>query len=147
MSSRLYRAIIGVGISLGTTMSACGAIDTSSVQSPSDNDAGAEVEATPRTDAAGLDASKDVILDAFCDATWPTTKGNSGGPTCGPTDACADSGPAPRCFEAIGPSICESHRPGFAAWCVGGEWKCSHGSIPGTDCKCWGPLQPGQSCP
>ncbi len=128
MSSRLYRAIVGVGISLGTTVGACsGALENS----PDGNDT----------------ARKGAILDAFCDATWPTTKGNSGGPTCGPVAACAEAGRAPTCYEALAPSVCNADSPGSAAWCVGDQWACSMASVTYTSCKCWGPLEAGASCP
>lgn len=175
MSSRLYRAIVGVGISLGTSMGACsGAIEMSqdgngngsdidaaqdgdgSVSSDSavTGDAGARDAARSGdagADSAALDAAKDApkdaILDAFCDATWPTTKGNSGGPTCGPVVACAEAGPAPRCVEELAPSVCNAVSPGSAAWCVGDQWACSTGSVPQASCTCWGPLEAGASCP
>jgi hypothetical protein len=176
MSSRLFRAIVGVGISLGATSAACiGTGDgglgvtedggpetedptTSSSSADSSSGDAAKSKKDARADAS-VDAPKDAILDAFCDATWPTTKGNSGGPTCGPIDACSDAGPAPRCYAEIGPSVCatsgssssSSSSSGssqvFAAWCVGGKWECSSGAIPESECKCWGPLEAGQGCP
>jgi hypothetical protein len=89
MTSRLFRAIVGVGISLGTASAAC---------------LGAVSEGGPST----ADAPGDVILDAFCDAAWPTTKGNPSGPTCGPIEHCAEAGPAPHCYRLVAPSTCDS---------------------------------------
>ncbi len=175
MSSKLYRAIVGIGISLGATSVAClGTVDTPSdvsddggseaaVRSEAGVGADAATAADSATDARAVDATvdapadagvdvavdapKDAILDAFCDAAWPTTKG-SGGPTCGPLDTCADSGPAPSCIEQLGPSTCNaSSSQVFPAWCFGGEWECSTGSIRIEQCTCWGPLDAGQSCP
>ena len=84
------------------------------------------------------------ILDAFCDAAWPTTKGNPGGPTCGAIDGCQDAGPALRCYTLVdaATSTCQSTSAVFPAWCVGGEWQCS-GGVPQAQCKCW----VGQPCP
>ena len=175
MSSRLFRAIVGVGISLGTMSAACSGavdeqadgVDTSEREtstpdpqpgdpapgsdSATSADARSSLDATDaRADAAAdapADAPRDVILDAFCDATWPTTKGNPAGPTCGPVQTCAEAGPAPHCYAQLGPSICSPNTQGFAAWCVGGKWECSTGAVPQDQCKCWGPLDAGQTCP
>ena len=183
MSSRLFRAIVGVGISLGATSAACvsggddgfdvtddGGSGTPDPSGPSPGaDASSSADAAKSTkdaraaDArvdAAADAPKDVILDAFCDAAWPTTKGNPGGPTCGPIDGCADAGPAPRCYAELGPSTCATSTGSsgsgsgstgsgqvLAVWCVGGKWECPTGSIPDNECKCWGPLEAGQTCP
>lgn len=158
MTSKLFRAVVGVGIALGTASGAClGAIDSvpeaddasttttpqpdgASTPKPTPSaDAGADAAADADADAP-LDAPKDVILDAFCDATWPTTKGNVHAPTCGPTEECEDAGPAPRCYYRIEGSDagCNVTKP-IPAWCVSAAWQCSTGAVPVSQCKCFGP--------
>jgi hypothetical protein len=116
---------------------------------PSELDAG--IDSTTPVDAA-LDAPKDVILDAFCDATWPTTKGNPGGPTCGAVVDCADAGHAPFCYATLSSTKCDEGKV-LPAWCVGGAWQCSPGSVAQEDCVCWmfgpdsGQLADGGPCP
>jgi hypothetical protein len=161
MSSKLFHAIVGVGISLGATMAAClGGVD----EEPGPADAGggeasndtSRGEDAPAVDAgagvdgeadAAADAPRDVILDAFCDAAWPTTKGNPHGPTCGPVEACAEAGAAPFCYPKFEPFVCDPMNQGAAAYCIEAHWECSTGSIPAERCKCWGPLEAGQACP
>jgi hypothetical protein len=166
MASRLFRAVVGVGIALGTSGVACfGAADDPAVStdasSPeasstsgrdsasSTEDAALDVDV--RADAgadaaldAPVDAPKDVILDAFCDASWPTTKGNPGGPTCGEITDCADAGPSLRCINTVSPpATCEATATLVPVWCVASQWQCSEGAIPQDECKCW----EGLPCP
>jgi hypothetical protein len=184
LSSRLFHAVVGVGIALGTSAIGCsGAIDVESAApdgavvpdlahedsgtSPdatkinSAHDAGADsnhdseldagIDATTGVDAA-LDAPQDVILDAFCDAAWPTTKGNPNPPTCGAVVDCADAGEAPFCYVALSSTQCDGNQL-VPAWCVGGDWQCSPGSTAQKDCVCWmfgpdaGQLADGGACP
>lgn len=159
MTSKLFRAIVGFGISLGTASAAClGAVDTlpeggsptgSGATEPAEapdgqgpgardggtHEGGGNTQSDARADVA--DAPHDVVLDAFCDAAWPTTKGNPGGPTCGPIHDCIDAGPAPHCWQAVDAITCNSSAPGVPAWCVGGTWHCSTGALPNEACKCW----------
>lgn len=160
MSSRLFRAVVGVGIALGTVSAACrGVVESTTDGSagPTDppgtvaprNEAGttANVDGgsgvNDAADAAG-DAPKDVILDAFCDAAWPTTKGNPGGPTCGPVTECAEAGAAPRCYRVVTSSTfaCDPQPPPEVAWCIRGHWECSGDGVPQEQCTCWA----GQPC-
>ncbi len=177
MASKLFRAVVGFGIGLGAASAACfGATDgttvggdvsadgkdastakvpgkTTSYEDPPSTEDPSE---TPTADAspdvkvvadAGIDAPKDVGADAFCDAAWPTTKGNNSGPTCGPIDACGDAGPAPRCYQLVGSAVCNPNNTGAVAFCVGGTWQCSSAAVPASQCTCFGPLEAGQTCP
>ena len=124
MASKLFRAVVGFGISLGAASAACvggaGSIEASAADTTTppgntwDPPPGSNWEApgsnseSPNSPASGdaradadaaADAPKDAMLDAFCDAAWPTTKGNPGGPTCGAVDGCGDAGPAPHCYK------------------------------------------------
>jgi hypothetical protein len=167
MASRLFRAVVGIGISLGTASVACfGGTDDPPAASPdaaqadpadsartqvdgaTSSDAGApDVRVQGDADAgdAAPDAPKDAGLDAFCDASWPTTKGNPGGPTCGDVTGCADAGYQPRCVvqTASSPVTCNPNVDAFPAWCVSTQWQCSEGSVPQEQCECW----VGVSCP
>lgn len=162
MASKLFRAVVGIGISLGTSSVAClGALDPTNADDapaaaiptappplgkPGDpppkttTDGGADA----RADVA-IDAPKDVLLDAFCDAAWPTTKGNPGGPTCGPVEECREAGPAPRCVEMADPATgtCKPSSKPSPAWCVTSAWQCSGGFVSVDECKCW----TGSPCP
>jgi hypothetical protein len=116
MASRLFHAVVGIGISLGTTSLACSGRVTTRLQAddvtadepaplPSASPVSSSNPVTPPTlvadagtdafapvddaaspdatsldgdvtdSAAVVDASTDALLDAFCDAAWPTTKG------------------------------------------------------------------------
>jgi hypothetical protein len=162
MSSRLFRAVVGVGIALGTVSAACLGV----VGDPADGadaSTGAPGTELPRTEAgstaetargkdvdaaadAPADAPKDVvILDAFCDAAWPTTKGSvPSAPTCGPVADCAEAGSAPYCarISTTSPVTCDPHPPVEVAWCVAGHWQCSGNGVPQEQCECW----VGQPC-
>ncbi|MBS2012609.1 MAG: hypothetical protein JST00_06980 [Deltaproteobacteria bacterium] len=126
MASKLFGAVVGVGLAMaaGTTV-ACLGSDPSSTS-------GAD-----SADGAAGDAPADAILDAFCDAAWPTTKGSPGGPTCGSTGECADAGPAPYCYRVVDPAAmkCEQNGKEVPAWCVDRAWRCSTGSAPALECR------------
>jgi hypothetical protein len=161
MSSRLFHTVVGLGIALGAQGVAClgggdatpasdategGAAPSPSASGTAASDAskpdatiGAADGAATAPDSGASDAPRDVILDAFCDAAWPTTKANGGaGPTCGAVDACKDAGLAPHCFgvTAETPLTCDSKRI-FPAWCVDGAWRCTTGTAREDACKCW----------
>lgn len=147
MASKLFRAVVGVGISLGTASAACLGSSSPAPDATADE---ASTPAPPSPDAgdapeSSADATTDALLDAFCDASWPTTKGNhAGGPTCGDTVDCHEAGPSPYCFKQVDPvaSICDT-APVLPAWCVGGSWQCSADGVPAEQCRCW----VGQTCP
>ncbi|MBK6696578.1 MAG: hypothetical protein IPG50_30975 [Myxococcales bacterium] len=131
MSSRLFKAIVGAGIALGATSVACGrfadesnaevgqptspAVGTpgpaATVSTSADGAAAALPEADANTDAeadAGVsevDGSADVLVDAFCDNTWPTTKGHGGelpSICVDPTGACTPKGLPHHCYADLG---------------------------------------------
>jgi hypothetical protein len=165
MRSKLFHAVVGVGISLGSA-AACGgsvasdlgaACGGGSAGAPQP-DAGIDV---PKPDAAGTggaagaagaggaagtagaggsagapvsdaglvadasisDASKDVIVEAFCDVSWPITK--SGREVCGPYEAC-ETKEAPWCFGKEPQGTCKL----YPVACVGAEWQCLGGATP-----------------
>src|SRR5687768_11966568 len=102
MASKLFRAVVGFGIGLGATSAACfgttddGGIVGSAAEAapdgstsntvPSPSSTGTSTAPDPDAEPtsndaspdgkvaadAGLDAPKDVGVDAFCDAAWPT---------------------------------------------------------------------------
>lgn len=161
MASKLFRAVVGFGIGLGATTAACfGATDggivgttaesvpdgsTSTVPPSSgtsttepdpgptstSNDASPDVKAVAD---AGVDAPKDVGADAFCDAAWPTTKGNPKPPACtDPNNECSDAGPPHYCVPVDDAGAC-----GFtttAPFCVNKEWRCQSGTIDWGTCQ------------
>lgn len=131
MASRLFHAVVGVGISLGS-VSACGVTtsdDATGFDLPdaSAPEASAEDAAAPVVDAAPPDAATDVPMDAivaaFCDATWPITK--SGREVCGPADECTGQ-TIPWCFGPDGQGSCKL----YPLQCVGAEWHCMGGATP-----------------
>lgn len=164
VSSRLFKAIVGTGIALGATSVACGRfIDESNsevarptspavgtpgpaatVSTSADGAAAALPEADANTDAeAGVsevDGSADVLVDAFCDNTWPTTKGHGGelpSICVDPTGACTPKGLPHHCYADLGGGAC-----GFidlSALCVGTDWQCQPGTVRAETCKCFGP--------
>ncbi len=171
MNSRLFRAVVGLGIGLGTVSAACLSGDDDSTEEPSIDipatyppaheggrtgdidadrpaDSAVDAVADSTVDAApdaSADAPKDVILDAFCDVAWPTTKGNVGAPTCGPVEDCAEAGRAPFCYRQVTGTrtTCDLEPPREATWCVGGRWQCASGAVSATECECFA----GEPCP
>lgn len=166
--SRLFQAVVGVGITLAGASAACfgstdppadpstapGATESATGYGPRGDDASNDAPAPDATTADAtpdvvtpIDAGADVVLDAppdaFCDASWPTTKGDRNGPTCGPVADCKDAGVAPFCVPVNANGSCDSNGPGVA-WCMGGRWQCSTNTIPSDACKCF-VGQPG--CP
>lgn len=153
MASRLFRAVVGVGISFGAASAACfGAVDdvkpgsdagaspdaavssTTAPPSPPSSTGSGDDADVPPSDAAA-DAPKDAGPDAFCDAAWPTTKGNPGPPACiDPNGECADAGLPTYCWQDDGDGGC-SFGGSFAPFCVGGQWRCQAGTIPAGDCR------------
>lgn len=152
MASKLFRAVVGVGISLGTSSAAClgniasddpppGAIAPPLGTAPPPNGTAPPPTSTGAYTVeppdAGPDAPRDAGFDAFCDAAWPTTKG-SPVPTCGPVEACADAGRPPFCYEVVAPGICKNPDGRLQpVWCASGKWQCGAGQIPSEECKCF----------
>ena len=136
VTSKLFHAVVGVGISLGS-VAACGgsiAKDGDAFASPDaatplppkpeagvQADAGAPdvfvaPDAATPPDAA-LDSPPDIVDAAFCDAAWPITK--SGREVCGAFDACEQIA-APWCFGPGPEGTCQM----YPLECVGAEWHC-----------------------
>lgn len=157
MASKLFRAVVGAGIAFGAASAACfGAVDEVATASdggeapdgaapstrpppappstgPAD-DGGAPVVHDASVDV-GLDAPRDAGPDAFCDAAWPTTKGNPGPPACvDPNGECADAGSPTYCWKDDGTGACDFGQS-LAPFCVGVQWQCQSGTIPAADCR------------
>lgn len=158
MSSRLFHAIVGVGVSVGTT--ACsGLVDEPGPSPVADaRDASIARDVWQDTDAKA-DAASDarVIFDAFCDAPWPTTKG--GGrpeqrPACtNPEGRCVVvdagwGGGQPSCIEVTGQQAPPYACNGREGWdqCFEGQWRCPTGWLRPTECQCLGTPGPGYKC-
>jgi hypothetical protein len=157
MASRLFRAIVGVGISLAGAAGAAACAETTLKPLDSDEDAAPtaadaakkpdgtsdnpDVTVVPDDDAnvaedgstdddavAVVDASADVIADAFCDAPWPTTKTNVG----------------PRCYPKVADHICGPTN-GTPATCGGDVWACAADELYMMDCWCFAAAAPDAS--
>lgn len=97
------------------------------------------------------DAGTDAPADAFCDETWPTTKGNPAPPpTCEDQAACGGP-PADatfpqwlQCRPRLGELHCDYLH--VTSVCEDGAWVCPAGSIRDEDCRCLGPVRPGMRC-
>jgi len=123
MTSKLLHAIVGVGIAFGSG-AGCGGSSQSTEDAPE-----------------GPDVSK---FDPFCDATWPTTKGQPAPPAC--TDPMSECDPVTRlsCRDALGPLQCDFIR--YSAFCIDGAWLCHPDTIREVDCRCYGELPAGTVC-
>jgi hypothetical protein len=164
MASKLFRAVVGFGIGLGAASAACfGSTEgstagttaetlpdgstSSTVPSPSgtgtttpdvdppDTTKDATVDA--KVTDAGVDAPKDVGVDAFCDAAWPTTKGNPGPPKCtDPNGECADAGFPNYCVGQDDAGACDfAWNKTTAPFCVNKEWRCQPGTTSIDQCQ------------
>lgn len=132
MASKLFHTLVGFGISLGAAVACGGTSGTIGNEG-----------------AAGTsgDAGTDAPPDAFCDASWPTTKGQPPPPLecVDPLGECAHLGFPARCATPTAPWTCEGTET--AAYCVDGQWSCEpHGRIPLAECRCWGTTPPGYVC-
>ncbi len=168
MASRLFQAVVGVGIAMGGTLAACGDVtsqddadggsadaavaDAKSKVDATSQDAVAKVDAVVATDGgpapdAALDAPADVILDAFCDAPWPTTKGSPPVPNCiNPEGKCGLDGSFPFAC-ATGDSVYTCEYSGMqSSKCVDGEWQCEPGRRKEHECICFVPVPSGWEC-
>jgi len=157
MASKLFHAVVAVGLSLGA---ACGgSVERDADPDPTPEDAGTPLPdaATsppdagvapetgvvpdasiapdaPAPDAGTPDAPKDAIVQAFCDVTWPITK--AGREVCGPYDDCINL-EAPFCYGPDAEGACAL----FPLECVDKKWQCmagtptSQGFPPPEPCK------------
>lgn len=166
MASKLFRAVVGFGIGLGLTSAAClGATEGGIVGSTAENvpDGSPETNSSssssgssttnpdpdavsPAKDASpdatvvvdsGIDAPKDVGADAFCDAAWPTTKGNPKPPSCvDPNGDCVDAGAPMRCVPMDDAGACDFGAFNtYAPFCVNKEWRCQSGTVDWGTCQ------------
>lgn len=125
MTSRLFHTVVAVGISLGAAACSAEAVD----------------ETVTTENAVSADAVQNpdqVVADAFCDATWPTTKGSflRPPPACvDPNDEC-ESRPAFECVTATEDNACSGFA-GFYPVCKAGTWECKPGKIRQDQCRCW----------
>lgn len=136
MASKLFHTLVGFGISLGAAVACGGAAETIGHEGAAGD--GARVPG---------DAGTDAPPDAFCDASWPTTKGAPEPPLdcVDPLGECAHLGYPIRCGTLIAPWTCDSVET--AAFCVEGQWSCEpHDRVPVTECRCWSPPPPGYVC-
>lgn len=90
----------------------------------------------------------DPIFDPYCDAAWPTTKGNPYPPSCvDPNHECDDAGYPARCLPRFEDGSCDyGYRETQSPFCIDGAWLCAPGLVAATDCQCFGPLPDGQVC-
>jgi hypothetical protein len=96
-----------------------------------------------------LDPGGDVGIDPFCDAAWPTTKGNPYPPSCvDPDHECSDEAIEPpfACVQLIDSLTCDARGDTWSPFCVDGGWRCKGGMVQATECVCWGPLDEGTVC-
>jgi hypothetical protein len=134
VKSKLYSGLVLAGISWGAAGAAC------SGESRRISDGGIT--------EAGPDAPPP---DAFCDRTWPTTKGNPAAPpTCEDQAACGgppnDAGFRRwlQCRPRLGEMQCEYVH--ITSICEGGEWACPPDAMQDAECRCIGPTPAGMTC-
>lgn len=118
---------------------------TASYEDPNETDPPEETspdDASPdvkKVADAGVDAPKDVGADAFCDAAWPTTKGNPKPPACtDPNGECAaaDAGAQGRCIPLDDAGACDwTVFTTSAQLCVNKEWRCLPGTMSWDQCQ------------
>jgi hypothetical protein len=154
MASKLFRAVVGFGIALGAASGACfgassdtpetvteGAdaststptTNTPSSSGSSNGDPSSTQDGSSVADA-GVDAPKDVGVDAFCDAAWPTTKGNPQPPSCvDPNGECVDAGTPEHCY-AVADGGCDVAKMTFP-YCVNKDWQCQPGTTNAAGCN------------
>ena len=150
MASKLFRAVVGFGIGLGAASAACfgaasDATDTTTADSDasttnsSSSSASSSGDPSPTPDGApavdaGVDAPKDVGIDAFCDAAWPTTKGNPQPPSCvDPNGECVDAGTPEHCY-VVADGGCDFAKMVFP-YCANKDWQCQPGTTNSAGCK------------
>jgi hypothetical protein len=120
MASRLFRALVGVGIALGGGTAAC----LGSLELP----AGANDAA----DGGADDADPSV----YCDAGWPTTKTIVPSECYDPKRECVEAGPNPQCAHAYEDGGC-LRIVQHPSYCVQSRWQCPEGMIPLSECPPW----------
>jgi hypothetical protein len=130
MTSKLFQAVVGVGIAMGAV--ACAAAP--------DGGSSAGVG-----EAALLESSAAPNPAAFCEVAWPTTKGTTlvaPIPACvDPKHECADAGQPSACLEETPDGVCTGEA--IFSFCIDGKWQCKPGMRPqpvgefvGESCRC-----------
>jgi hypothetical protein len=160
-ASKLFHAIVAIGVSLGTACAGKVGADLSADEKtdpPKQDDAHAGHDASvadtqaQETSTADVvadaikDVAADVPWDAWCDAAWPTTKGSPPLPTCiDPKTECKQDEVFP-CAVALDAKTCDQdHTTQTASVCVNGKWTCKPGRRAVQECTCWrGPS--GDTC-
>jgi hypothetical protein len=121
MSSRLFHSVVAVGMALGTSNGGC-------------------------LGRSASEDSDDSRFDPFCDAAWPTTKGNPGPPSCvDPNQECVNAGYPSHCFPLLEDGSCDSLDT-QSPFCIDAQWECAPGTVPPSGCRCWGPLPVDHVC-
>jgi hypothetical protein len=136
MTSRLFHTVVSVGIALGAASAGC--------QNPTtDEGTSANAALTANGDPTHQVApTDDPDAGAFCDATWPTTKGGirrHPAPACiDPNHECTKAGPPGECapLSADG-NVCTYDELDTYTVCVDGAWTCKPGRRLVADCSCW----------
>jgi hypothetical protein len=171
VTSKLQRALVGVGMALGGAAPAClgrtavagdfpspgepdGVTEPTLADSGSDASDASDVtdasDATDASDGAAMDAASDALIDPFCDVSWPPTKGNefSGPVACvDPLRECSNEPLPYRCIRLLEPYVCDLTETRVGPlYCIGGAWRCPPGTDDGARCVCYGPLPPGKTC-
>lgn len=185
MNSKLRPTLVGMGIALGSSLPACMG-QTSSDRADGHSEESPEVqEPRPIDEPHLVDDPHEVdqvvepvdrdepepppreretddsepTLAAFCDETWPPTKGSPDPPTplcVDPHDEC-EGAPLPyECLALLDDNVCDyEQRHMDPLYCVDGQWQCPPGSTSGWECegdecentcRCWGPLPEGTVC-
>jgi len=154
MRSKLFRAVVGVGLSLGGSGAGCSGNSTSD-----DDGSGGDPNGTggkagsggtagdPHAGTAGLPT--DAGTDAFCDAAWPTTKGNPAPPpSCEEQAECGGPPDAGfgflRCRPKLDEHLCDYLL--VTSECENGVWQCPADAMVDSECWCIGPPPTGYIC-
>lgn len=177
MTSKLRPTLVGMGIALGATLPGClgrtnsdkdstadrarvpdteeDEADEQELVPPGEPPTGPDEEESPPVDEAVYDPT----MAAFCDSTWPPTKGRPDPPTplcVDPENECEGAEIPRQCYALIDERTCNYDEPFTGPLhCVDGAWQCPPGSTVGfscvddeceSECICWGPLPEGYTC-
>jgi len=167
-SSKLFHTIVGVGIAVGAAACASSSSSSGSTDRAAQDDSAyltdknapstsssSGAPSTPSTpspppppcDDAG--ATKGPDWDAFCDATWPTTKGGvlPLAECIDPKHECKDEGEPFECAKPSTktPGACEAFDVTLTV-CAEKTWQCKPGRILADKCECW-EWDGGTTCP
>ena len=142
MASKLFHTIVGVGIALSAA-AGCAAPGEEAVR----DESALSGESTPAQTAPAATPDAGPNWDAFCDASWPTTKGGVL-----PLPACIDPNhecdieEAEACAKPLGDGVCDGDLwPQPLTVCVDKQWTCKPGKVKASTCTCW-TWEGGPSC-